>query len=247
MTMPTTTPMTRHRSGAALSALVLAFTFALVHPAQAQDDASRATREREALRRAQAALKVSQEQQAVLSREKSDLAAEKDKLDQTSKRSTSQLAVLRSDATRLRAEGVRLQSELTRLTRMASELEAARVREEAEKKSAQAQAQAQAQARADDLTRRLDDASRVAVDRTRTVASMTALLERATAAVAGGEKANREMYAFGLQMIEQVRARTDTHTWLRSESVLGFGNVRTENLAEEFKDRLAALRLPVTK
>ena len=55
------------------------------------------------------------------------------------------------------------------------------------------------------------------------------------------------MYAFGLQMIEQVRVKTDTNTLLQSESVLGFGNVRIENLAEEFKDRLTALRLPVTR
>lgn len=230
--------MIRYRSGAALSALILAFSFALAHPAQvqAQDDVSRATREREALRRAQAALKLSQEHEAVLSREKSDLSTEKDKLDETRKRSASQLAVSRSDATRLRTESARLQAELTRIS---AELEASRAREEAEKKSAQGRLEA--------LTRRIDDAGRVAIERARTVASMTALLERATAAVAAGEKTNREMYAFGSQMIERIRLKTDTNTLLQSEPVLGFANVRIENQAEEFRDRLASLRMPVAK
>ena len=225
--------MTRHRSGAALSALVLALTFALAHPALGQEDASRAMREREALRRAQAALKVSQEHEAVLLREKSDITAEKDKLGNVAKRTESQLAATRSDASRLRTESARLQLELTRV---AAELDAVRIRDETEKKSAQA--------RVDELTRRLEDAGRVSAERMRTVISMTSLLERATLALAAADKANREMYVYGLEMIEQIRVKIPADTFVQSEPVLGFSRVRLENLAEELKDRLGALRLP---
>ena len=51
------------------------------------------------------------------------------------------------------------------------------------------------------------------------------------------------MAAFGQQMIEQVRNRASVDTFLRSEPVLGFSQVRLENQAEALKDRLAALKL----
>ena len=44
-------------------------------------------------------------------------------------------------------------------------------------------------------------------------------------------------------MIEQVRTSTPGETFLRSEPVLGFSQVRLENQAEELRDRLAALKL----
>jgi len=211
-----------HRHALALS-LVLSFTLAL--PAHAQDDAGRASREREALRRAQSALKQSQEQQATLTREKTDIAAERDKLGDSAKRAESQLGASRAAASRAGAE----------LVRVTAELGALRTQAEADKKAAQV--------RADDVSKRLDESVRIATERTRTVASLTDLLERSTKALAAAEKANREMAAFGRQMIEQVRSRTTGETFLRSEPVLGFSQVRLENQAEELKDRLAAVTL----
>ena len=211
-----------HRHALALS-LVLSFTLAL--PAHAQDDAGRASREREALRRAQSALKQSQEQQATLTREKTDIAAERDKLGDSAKRAESQLGASRAAASRAGAE----------LVRVTAELGALRTQAEADKKAAQV--------RADDVSKRLDESVRIATERTRTVASLKDLLERSTKALATAEKANREMAAFGQQMIEQVRNRTGSDAFLRGEPVLGFTQVRLENQAEELRDRLAAMTL----
>ena len=211
-----------NRHALALS-LVLSFTLAL--SAHAQDEAGRASREREALRRAQSALKQSQEQQATLTREKSDLAAERDKLGDSAKRAESQLGATRATAARASTE----------LARVSAELGTLRAQAEVDKKGGQV--------RADDLSKRLDEATRIAAERTRTVASLKDLLERSTKALATAEKANREMAAFGQQMIEQVRNRTGSDAFLRGEPVLGFTQVRLENQAEELRDRLAAMTL----
>jgi hypothetical protein len=61
--------------------------------------------------------------------------------------------------------------------------------------------------------------------------------------LAKAEKANREMYAFGLQMIEQVRSRTPADAFMQSSPVVGFGQVMVENQAGELRDRLEALML----
>lgn len=195
----------------------------------AQDDAGRASREREALRRAQAALKQSQDQQASLVREKADLSAQADKLGETAKRAESQLSGSRSEAVRLRAE----------LARAQSELELSRARAEGEK----AADNASAQARIDDLAQRLGQASRLAADRAQTVASLAGLLERATQSLLKAEKANRQMHAVGMNLIEQLRTRRSADSILEAEPVLGFGQVRLENNAEELRDKLDALKL----
>ena len=203
------------RLGAALLALVLSL------PASGQQDAARAAREREALRRAQAALRQAQEQQASLSREKSELASEKDKLSANVKRAESQLGSARGESARLRADAVRL----------SSELEALRAESAAEKKAAQA--------RGDELTERLTRAERLLAERTQTVATTTTLLERSTQALLAAEKANREMHELGLQLIAQLRQGGAAP----GDVVLGFGKVRLENSAEQLRDRLDALKL----
>ena len=210
-------------------ALPLALSFMLAVPAHAQEEAGRASREREALRRAQSALKQSQEQQATLTREKFDMTAERDKLGDSAKRAESQLGASRATAARASTE----------LARVTAELSTVRTQAEADK---QAYKQA-AQLRADELAKRLDEASRVAAERTRTVGSLTGLLERSTLALTAAEKANRDMFGFGQQMIEQVRNSTAADTFLGSDPVLGFNQVRLENQAEGLKDRLAALKL----
>lgn len=215
---PTTT-----RPGFALLLIVLALN------ASAQDDAGRASREREALRRAQAALKQSQDQQATLTREKADLAAQTGQLGDTVKRAEAQLSGSRSEAARLRAE----------LARASSELEASRTRADAEK----AADKAASQARIDDLSQRLGQAMRLAADRAQTVASLTTLLERATQSLLKAEKANAQMHAVGVKMIERLRNWGSADSVLEAEPVLGFGQIRLENNAEELRDRLDEFKL----
>lgn len=211
------------RTGFALLLIAMALNVS------AQDDAGRASREREALRRVQAALKQSQDQQATLAREKADLTVQADKLGDTAKRAEAQLSGSRSEAARLRAE----------LARVASELESTRTRAEGEK----ATDKAAAQARIDELSQRLGQATSLAADRTQTVTSLTALLDRASKALVKAEKANAQMHAFGLRMIDQIRNRQAADSVLDSEPVLGFSQVRLENVAEELRDRLEGLRL----
>ena len=89
----------------------------------------------------------------------------------------------------------------------------------------------------------MDDATRLAAERARTAASLTALLERATQLLAAAEKSNREMHAYGLQLIDEVRGRASGDVSGAVDPVLGLRQVRIENRAEELRDGLDALKL----
>jgi len=185
----------------------------------AQDSSSR---EKEALRRTQAALREAQEQQATLAREKDDLAGQRDKLDEAAKRTQSQLATARADAARLNAG----------LAHAADELAAAKSRDEAQRK--------ELEDRLADQGQRLAQAQRVAEERARANAALVALLEHATQSLAAAEKANSQMHALGLQMIERLRGHEGG---AGVDPVLGFGQVRLENEAEALRDKLDAAKL----
>jgi septal ring factor EnvC (AmiA/AmiB activator) len=207
-----------------LRLVLLTLGAALSLSCAAQDD-SHATREREALRRTQAALRQAQEQQAALAREKDDLAGQRDKLDEAAKRSQGQLAAARSDATRLNAS----------LSRAAEELAAAQARDDAARKDLEARLAEQSQ--------RLAESLRVADERARSNAALIGLLEHATQSLAAAETANREMHALGLQMIARIRDRQAGADAIAADPVLGFGQIRLENEAEALRDRLDAAKL----
>ena len=71
-----------------------------------------------------------------------------------------------------------------------------------------------------------------------------ALLERATQLLAAAEKSNRELHAYGLQLIDEVRGRASSDASAAVDPVLGLRQVRIENRAEELRDGLDALKLP---
>ncbi len=218
-----------------LKTTLLSLALCVCFSATAQDD-GRAAREREALRRSQAALKQAQEQQAVLAREKTELSAQQQKLSDEAKQAQSQLGGARSEASRLRAEVNRLSSELTAL----------KAQVEADKKTMTASSEAvkdAAQAAAQKAAQQLGEAERLNVQQTRTVASMTALLERSTTALAAAEKANREMHALSLQLIDQVRGKSASGLSTVTDPVLGLGQVKLENTAEQLRDQLDALKV----
>jgi chromosome segregation ATPase len=192
--------------------------------AHAQQDA-KVSREREALRRSQAALRQAQEQQAVLTKEKADLAAEKGKRDEELKRTGAQLGSVRGEVARLQARVAQLAAEVEQL-----KADSARDKEAAAKA-------------ADTAAERIVRTERLLSERTQTVTSLTALLERSTTALAASEEANRKMYAFGREMIEQYRRATSAEEFLASEPVIGFAAVRRENVAEDLRTRLDAARL----
>ena len=204
-----------------LALLTLGVTLSL--SCAAQDD-NHASREKEALRRTQAALRDAQQQQAALAKEKDDLTGQRDKLDESAKRSQSQLAAVRSDAARLNAS----------LAHQAEELAATKARDDAARKELEDRLEQQA--------RRLSDAQRVADERARANAALTALLEHATRSLTAAEKANADMHALGLQMIDRIRGREGAAGAV--DPVLGFGQVHLENEAEALRDKLDAAKLP---
>ena len=207
-------------------ALLAALAFSASVTGQQQD--TKTSREREALRRSQAALRQSQEQQAVLAKEKVDLLAEKTKRDDELQRAGSQLGQLRGDAARSQARAVQLAAELA-AQKAASVSERARVEESAAR---------QMEAAAEKLAR----AERLLAERTQAVASITVLLERSTQALLQTEEANRKLYAFGRDMIDQYRGSTSPENFLASESVVGFAAVRRENRAESLRSQIEAAR-----
>ena len=213
--------MTNAKHALRLVLLMLGATMSLT--CAAQDD-NHASREKEALRRTQAALRQAQQQQAALAKEKDDLAVQRDKLDEAAKRSQSQLAATRGDAARLNAS----------LARASEELVAAKARDDAARK--------ELEDRMADQSRQLAAAQQVADERARANAALTALLEHATQSLAAAEKANGEMHALGLQLIDRIRGREAGV----SDPVLGFGQVRLENEAQSLRDKLDAAKLAAT-
>lgn len=197
---------------------------ALSFSCAAQDDAH-ASREREALRRTQAALRQAQETQAALAKEKDDLSSQRDKLDESAKRTQSQLAASRSDAGRLNASLAHAQEELT----------ATQARDETARKDLEARLVEQAQ--------RLAETQRIADERARSNAALVALLEQATQSLTAAEKANLQMHALGLKMIERLRGREAGTDGDAADPVLGFGQIRLENDAEALRDKLDAAKL----
>jgi DNA repair exonuclease SbcCD ATPase subunit len=206
-------------------AVLVALSMAIAGPVCAQDD-GRAAREREALRRSQAALRQAQEQQATLAREKAELTAQKDQLSESARRAQSQSAAQLSAA---RGEAERFRAGVSRAERDAA---LARAEADADKKAAAAKLDEQAQ--------RLAQASRRLEEITRSNAALTALLESAMRSLTLAEKANREMHALGLQMIERLRGKPGASSL--GDPVLGFGNVRLENDAEALRDKLEAAK-----
>jgi DNA repair exonuclease SbcCD ATPase subunit len=204
------------------SALLLGAT--LSFSCAAQDDAH-PSREREALRRTQAALRQAQEGQAALAKEKDDLARQRDKLDEVAARTQTLLAASRSDSGRLNASLVHAQEELA----------AAQARDDAARKDLETRLAGQAQ--------RLAEMQRIADERARSNAVLVALLERATQSLTAAEKANLRMHALGLEMIERLRGREADGGVGAGDPVLGFGQVRLENEAEALRDKLDAAKL----
>ena len=188
-------------------------------------DPARTARQREALRRTQEALKQAQEQQATLLAEKTRAEtqwdAERAKLVGDVQKTRRQSAAAQSEVSTLRAEATRLAAERATQQQQASAALGA------------------LQARHDELARRLEQSERSLAERTRTVASITALTERATQALGAAEQANRALYAWGRKAIEELRSS--------STLPVGFAQIQLENRAEALRDQLDALRLPAAK
>lgn len=211
-----------------LVALVLAAA-AFATPSQAQSNAA-ASRERELLRRAQAALRDVTAERDALRAELAALKARSDSLASAAESARADAAALRPQLARSRDEAVALRAEL----------EAVR----AGFASETAQAQAQAAGREAALAQRLAVAEGERDERTAANQALSALLARRSAALRDAERRNDELHAIGRTLVERWRLKTPAEAMLATEPLTGLGAVRAEDQAERWRLELDALNRP---
>lgn len=213
-------------------ALALACAFALPASAQAPAGNNTVSREREALRRAQAALQQATQERDALQGEASRLKQASSAAEERLKAQTASLATAQRELKQARDESQRLQGELQTARRQQSDtrteaqtlLDAAEQRWRSERTALSAQADERLQA------------NRVLVER----------LQATTTALAAAEENNRRLHALGMEVIDRYRGVTPADRLLRREPVLGLAEVAAEDAAEGLRLRLDALRVPAT-
>lgn len=191
--------------------------------AQAQD--AKPSREREALRRAQAALRAAQSQQSQLQADKAEAEAA--------------AIAAREDGAKRRAEADRLgallrarEAELAQLKTQLQTTQAAR--EQSEQRAAASQ---------EDLLRQLQAARLEAGERQQANQALSRLLERSNIALGDAEAKNRQLHAWGLELVERYRGRSRVDEALLQDPILGLTAIRFEDQAEKLRAELAALRV----
>lgn len=118
-----------------------------------------------------------------------------------------------------------------------AQAELARLREEL---AAERQAREQQQARADEA---LAAARQELAGQRQVAASVTALLERSTTALARAEQANRELHTLGLQAVDAYTRRTPEAMRAHDEPFLGLGKVALQDEADRLRQALDAQRV----
>ena len=191
--------------------------------AQAQD--GKASKEREALRRAQAALRSAQEQQSALQADKAKAEAEASAAQKEAAASKAQIA---GAAARLKAREAELEA-------LKAQLQTA--------KDLQAETEAKAGTREQALQEQLLAARQEAAGRQQANQSLAQLLERSTQALADAEAKNRQLYTLGQRLADLYAGRSRLDTVMQQDPVLGLTAVRLEDQAEKLRAELAAQRL----
>ena len=212
----------------------------LALPSHSQDNKA-VSREREALRRAQAALQQSQQQRDALLTEKAELQRKQQAQADQLKASQASLATATA-----------AQAELRRLKTAQQAQQAERLQERQRVEQAQADALAQAQAQADNQQRTLvqNHQQQLAVLRAehnatvQTNRALVARLEAATQALADARERNRKLHALGREAVDRYLGVTPLQRALQAEPVLGLGAVRMHSQAEDLLQALDAQRLP---
>ena len=206
-----------------IAALLFSATL-LAAPLHAQDDA-KASKEREALRRAQSALRS-------MTDERDALQAEKARLTQDLARSSQELAALRGRSqgeagrAKLAEEHAQtLQAQLDAATKARDELAAA------------------SQQREHDLQEQLGAARRESAERLQSVRTVSALLEQSTKALAAAEDKNRKLLAVGEDLIKRYKSRSRFDSATIGDPLLGLTDVKLENEAEQIRGQMAQLRV----
>lgn len=191
--------------------------------AQAQD--AKPSKEREALRRAQAALRAAQEQQSTLQADKAKAEAD--------------VASAKQDALAARAQvasnTARLKAREAELTALRTQLQAA--------KDAQTQGDSKAVEREQALQQQLLALRQQSDERQQANQALTRLLERSTQALADAEAKNHKLYAIGQDLVLRYTGRSPLDTALQQDPLLGLTAVRFEDEAEKLRAALDAAKL----
>lgn len=183
------------------------------------------SKEREALRRAQAALRTAQEQQASLSADKAKAEAEAAASRQEAASAKAQIA---GTAARLKAREAEVET-------LRAQLQAAQgAQRETETRASEREQALQRQL----LTARQDGSALLQANQ-----ALAQLLERSTQALADAEGKNRELYSLGQQLVQRLTQRSPLEQALQQDPVLGLSAVRLEDKAEALRAELAAKRL----
>jgi chromosome segregation ATPase len=214
------------RPAGRLAAAALAGLLMLSFGAQAQD--SKASKEREALRRAQTALRAAQEQQ-------SGLQAEKAKAEASADAASKEAAALRGQvsghAAKLRAREQELSAAQSQLQELQRNLAQARSEHSAE------------QERGQGLQAQLMEARRLAAEREQANQGLVALLEARSQSLGDATLKNRQLQELGHDLVRRYLSRGRVDMALLGDPVLGLQAVRTEDEAEKFRAELARLEL----
>lgn len=186
--------------------------------AQAQD--GKASKEREALRRAQTALRAAQEQQSTLQADKAKAEA------------AAQAALKDATAAQAQAAGLgkRLKAQEGQITALQ-----AQVAELQQALSGAQGALATAQTNERELQRQLAMANETAAARLRSAQSVATLLERSTQALAEAEAKNQKLHDIAQQAIKLYASRSRMDAALLGEPFTGIAGVRLEDQAERLR------------
>ena len=191
--------------------------------AQAQD--TKVSKEREALRRAQAALRAAQEQQSSLQADKA--------------RAEADAAAAHKEAAGAKAQiaggAARLKARVAELETLHTQLQAAR--------QAQQETEARAGEREQTLQQQVLAARQESASRLQANQAITQLLERSTQALADAEAKNHQLYALGQELVKRWQGKSAVDTALLQDPVLGLTAVRFEDQAEKLRGELEAKRV----
>lgn len=178
------------------------------------------SREREALRRVQQSLRQAQQERDAIVGEKAALATDKSKLEGELKQVAAKVRGAESQAAGLKARVAQLEASL------------------AEQQKAVAEGQAREAALAEQV--RVTEAK--LAEQVRVVSSVQALLAERTREAQTLNAQNQAMYKAGLDAIDLYRAQSPAGFLQSRDKLLGWENVKVENVAETLRDRMDEAR-----
>ena len=222
----------------ALAALLCGLCLAA--PAAAQDSKT-VSREREALRRAQASPRETQQARDALQADKARLEAEAGALTGKLKSQQAGLAAARSAQAELRT----LRAAHQQLADELAHAKAAATAAEASAAAALRDAEARSATRQQDHQQQIASLRQERDERSSANRALVARLEAATQALAEAQQRNRQLHAVGEEAIKRLRGRTPVDDLLLKERVLGLAAVRLDSQAEDLLMRLDAQRQPL--